>query len=138
MVVDGHEESLYLTASVLEGLDAEVLAVNSAQKALRKLPIFQPKILISELRLPDEDGYWLLGKVKAFADCHNLQIPAIALTTQASLAAEARALSVGFCRHIAKPYDFETLIETVAQLVETVAQFSEANPQKYGHCQDCA
>jgi len=134
MIVDNHEESLYLTMSILEGCNAEILPTTSAKQALAALETFQPDLLISELRLPEEDGYALVRKVKAYADRHNLYIPAISLTSQISQAAEDRALSAGFHEYIAKPYDMETLIETVAQLVETVAQLVGTNSRRFKHC----
>lgn len=121
LIVDSHEDSLLLATIALECLRVNVLAVKSAKQALRALPTFQPEILISELCLPEEDGYSLMRKVRAYLDCRKQQIPAISLTTQVHEEAKSLAFDAGFCRHIAKPYYFETLVEAVVELSESDA-----------------
>jgi len=130
LVVGSNEDSLFLVAAALEVLQVNVLAVKSAREALRALRHFQPELLISELCLPEEDGYSLMRKVKAYLDCQKRQIPAIALTTQVSPEAQAQAYSVGFCRHLAKPYDLQALVEMIVQL-------AGAKPLLLGSCQCC-
>lgn len=121
LVVDSHEDSLLLARLILECVYANVLAVTSAVHALPALRYFQPELLISELYLPEIDGYTLMQQVHHDLARQNRQIPAIALTTQVSAEAQARALAVGYWRYIAKPYQAETLLETVAQLSPTRA-----------------
>lgn len=119
LVVDSHGDSLDLVKVLLESYHANVLAVNSVGQAVQCLQNYRPDILISEIVLPDEDGYALVKKIKQHSDSRQYQIPAIALTTQVSQDAVLRAFSAGFCRHISKPYEFETLLETIAQLAKT-------------------
>jgi len=119
LLVDSHQDSLDVATTILADYNANILAVNTTEQAYHALPIFQPHLLISELCLPEEDGYSLMRKVKKYMDDQDHNIPAIALTTQVSLEAKIGAFSAGFCRYIEKPYDFETLVKTVAQLAES-------------------
>ncbi|MEB3212333.1 MAG: response regulator [Leptolyngbyaceae bacterium] len=122
LIVDNHQDSLEIAAEVLKAdCNAYVFAVNTAQQAYNAVSIFQPDLLISELCLPEEDGYVLIEKLKRYMADQNHYIPAIALTTQVSLEAKARAFAAGYCHHIAKPYDFETLAKTVLWLTTSDA-----------------
>jgi two-component system OmpR family response regulator len=85
-------------------------------EALEILKQVKPDLLISEIRLPKEDGYSLMHKVKALESAQQVQIPAIALTVYAREDDRAHALSVGFEEHLPKPFDIDELIETVACL----------------------
>lgn len=130
LIVDNHEDSLELATIALECFHANVLAVRSAKQAMQALHSFQPAILISELHLPEEDGYSLMRKARAYLNGQRRQVFGIALTTQVSEEAKVKAFAVGFCQHIAKPYSIETLIESVAQL-------SESGNCRFGNYQCC-
>lgn len=116
LLVDGHADSLYLATLALEGCHFNVLPVTSAQQALTALPTFEPDILISELRLPDQDGYAFMHQVNAYLKRQQRHLPAIALTTQRDNQAIARAYSVGYRRFIPKPYNIATLVKAVTEL----------------------
>ncbi len=116
LVVDSDPDSRYLLAMIFQGYGVETIAATSAGEALEILKQVKPDLLISEIRLPKEDGYSLMHKVKAFEMQRQVEIPAIALTVHAREDDRARALSVGFGKHLSKPFDIDELIETVACL----------------------
>jgi CheY-like chemotaxis protein len=116
LVVDSDPDSRELLTLIFEDCGVETLATKSAGEALGILKQVQPNLLISEIRLPKEDGYSLMQQVKALERQGQVQIPAIALTVYATEDDRAHALSVGFDRHLSKPFDIDELIETVACL----------------------
>jgi len=119
LVVDSDPDSRYLLTILFEEYGVETIAATSALEALEILKQIKPDLLISELRLPNEDGYSLMDKVKAFEMQRQVEIPAIALTVYAREDDRAHALSVGFGKHLSKPFDIDELIETVACLTLT-------------------
>jgi CheY-like chemotaxis protein len=118
LVVDSDPDSRYLLRLIFEMYGVETIAATSALEALEILKKVKPDLLISEIRLPKEDGYSLMHKVKALVSAEQAQIPAIALTTYTWESARTRALSVGFCKHLAKPFDIDELIATVTCLTK--------------------
>jgi CheY-like chemotaxis protein len=119
LVVDADSDSRYLLKLIFEEYGVETIAATSAGEALEILKQVKPDLLISEIPLPKEDGYSLMHKVKALESERQVQIPAIALTTYATQDDRVHALSVGFDRHLPKPFDIDELIGTVACLTLT-------------------
>jgi hypothetical protein len=128
LVVDSDPDSRYLLTILFEEYGVETIAATSAIEALEILKQIKPDLLISELRLPNEDGYSLMDKVKAFESGRHVHIPAlseaipkgIALTVYAREDDRAHALSVGFEEHLPKPFDIDELLATVAGLTRQV------------------
>jgi two-component system, OmpR family, response regulator len=94
---------------------AMVMTARSALEAREKLATTIPDVLVSDLSLPDEDGYALLASIRA--DPRTSDIPAIALTGYANERAVTRSVKAGFDRHIAKPADMVELVATILSLV---------------------
>lgn len=120
LIVDSDPDSRYLLTKIFEGYGGETIAATSALEALEILKQVKPDLLISEICLPKEDGYWLMQKVKAIESAEQVQIPAIALTVHAREGDRVRALSAGFEEHLPKPFDIDELITTVACLSQYV------------------
>ncbi|MGJ3245866.1 MAG: response regulator [Elainellaceae cyanobacterium] len=116
LVVDSDDDSREMLTGLFETYGIKVITAASGNEALKLIKQYQPNVLISEIRLPDEDGYSLMEKVKALETTHQIKIPAIALTVYASEIDRAHSISVGFCEHLAKPCNFDTLLATVAYL----------------------
>lgn len=119
LVVDSDLDSRELLTMVFEEYNVETIVATSVDEALESLKQAKPDLLISEIGLPNEDGYSLMRKVKAFETAQQVQIPAIALTVYANEEDRAHALSVGFARHLCKPFDIDELIEIVNCLTLT-------------------
>jgi len=108
---------------VLSQCDAETLAVSSTAEALAAFEEFKPHILVSDIGMPDEDGYDLIRKVRERENANNLKrIPAVALTAYARVEDRLRALSSGFQMHIPKPVEPAELATVVASLTEWRAE----------------
>ncbi|HYE65170.1 MAG TPA: PAS domain S-box protein [Pyrinomonadaceae bacterium] len=116
LVVDDEPDTLDMLSLVLRQCGADVTAVASAGEALNALERLKPDVIISDVGMPDEDGYALIRKVRALLPEQGGQIPAAALTAYARTEDRARALSAGFQAHVAKPVEPTELIATVASL----------------------
>lgn len=118
LVVDDADDTRDLIVFLLEQAGAKVVASASASEALAQLTHFQPDILLSDISMPGMDGYTLLRQVRALPIKQGQQVPAIALTAYAGEIDFQQAIGAGFQRHLSKPVEPETLIKTVADLVE--------------------
>jgi PAS domain S-box-containing protein len=120
LVVDDETDSREFIAFVLAQAGVEVMTAIDAHEALAMLARFQPDILLSDIGMPDMDGYMLIQQVRALAPDQGGQIPAIALTAYAGDFNQQQALAAGFQRHLAKPIEPETLVATIVTLLSEV------------------
>ena len=116
LVVDDEADTRELISEVLKECGSEVITSNSAADALIALEEHKPDILISDLGMPDEDGYSLISKIRALPDERGGQIPAAALTAYARAEDRMRVLRSGFQFHLPKPVDSAELVTVVASL----------------------
>jgi signal transduction histidine kinase/ActR/RegA family two-component response regulator len=122
LVVDDDLDTLQILDAVLSRCGAEVRTAPSAADALDIMQGWHPDLLISDLGMPDEDGYTLLRKVRAMSAEHGGSIPALALTAYARVEDRVRALAAGFQMHVAKPIEPAELIAVVANLAAWTAR----------------
>ena len=120
LVVDNDPDSRDLLTTLFEMYGIETLTATTAAEALEILKQVKPDLLIGEIGLPKEDGYSLMRKVKALEKARQIQIPAIALTVYARKEDCVQALSVGYAKHLSKPFDINELISMVASLTGQV------------------
>ena len=116
LVVDDEEDTRDFVKAVLEKCGSEVTTASSAAEALGKLETQRPDFLISDLGMPGEDGYSLIGRVRALPADQGGQTPALALTAYARTADRLRVLRSGFQIHVPKPIEPTELIVAVASL----------------------
>ncbi len=116
LVVDDQADTRDFITTVLRECGAEVKAVESAASVLEAIPQWQPDILVSDIGMPEEDGYSLIRKVRALESQRERQIPAVALTAYARVEDRIQALSAGFAQHITKPVEPAELVAVVANL----------------------
>lgn len=119
LLVEDEIEIAALFTFVLREAGAEIISAFEASQALVALKYKQPDILVSNLRLPDQDGIWLIHQVRSRLSSQ--QLPAIAVTSYMREFAEDRALKNGFQKFIAKPIDPDELISSIAQLLNLSA-----------------
>ena len=121
LLVDDDPDAGEMLEAVLQHAGADVRAHRSAHGALEELESFHPHLLISDIGMPEEDGYALLRQVRARESAEGGHVLAVALTAFASQADHEQALAVGFEAHIAKPVSPYDIVKTVARLVERAA-----------------
>jgi len=116
LVVDDEADTRELIREVLKECGSEVIMCRSAAEALDALEQHKPDILISDLGMPDEDGYSLISKIRSLPQERGGQIPAAALTAYARAEDRMRVLRSGFQFHLPKPVDSAELVTVVASL----------------------
>jgi CheY-like chemotaxis protein len=116
LVVDDDEDSRDLIACVLAEQGATVASASSADEAMRQLANGVPDVLLSDIGMPDVDGYSLLRRIRSMPVDRGGETPAIALTAYARAVDAERAFSAGFQAHVTKPIDHEVLTAVVADL----------------------
>ncbi|MGG6267042.1 PAS domain S-box protein [Leptolyngbya sp. AN03gr2] len=117
LVVDDDPDSRNYVAFLLELEQAIVTAVDSAAAALRILSQSQPDILLSDIGMPQIDGYELMQQIRYHLRISEKQLPAIALTAYAGELDHQQALAAGFQQHLTKPIEPEQLVNAIASLV---------------------
>ena len=119
LVVDDEADVGELTRTILEGYGATVRVVTSAKAALTAMGEFCPDLLISDIGMPEMDGYMLIQQIRTMAPEQGGRIPAIALTGYAREGDAVAAVGAGYERHIAKPIEPNELVRIVASLIAT-------------------
>ncbi|GHA80007.1 PAS domain S-box protein [Cognatilysobacter bugurensis] len=116
LVVDDDPDARLMTARLLESAGAQTAMAASAADASNVLAAEPFDVLVSDIGMPEQDGYAFLEQLRADAAHPGHDIPAVALTAYARAQERARALQAGFQKHLAKPVDPVALINTVASL----------------------
>jgi CheY-like chemotaxis protein len=118
LLVDDDPDTLQLLTVTLSELGAKIQAATSAPEALEFLQWYKPDVMVCDLAMPDEDGYSLIGKIRALEEGGVNQTPAVALTAYVRVEARARALSAGFNMFVPKPVQLNELVSAIANLAE--------------------
>jgi CheY-like chemotaxis protein len=100
--------------TMLQSHGAKVIVVDSVAAAVEVLQQTAPDLVISDIALPDEDGYALIRYITSFEAEKSIQIPAIALTAYATEEAEAAAIDAGFACYLVKPVTADNLVAVIA------------------------
>lgn len=116
LTVDDRADVRELLTELLALYGAEVLTVASAAEVLANLESFQPDVLVSDIGMPEVDGYTLLQQIRTLPPEKGGQIPAIALTAYAREDDRQRAIASGYQRHVTKPLEPEQLVKAVVEL----------------------
>jgi signal transduction histidine kinase/ActR/RegA family two-component response regulator len=116
LLVDDEPEAREIISTVITRTGAEVQACTSASEALAKLVEWKPDVILSDIAMPDEDGYSFIGKVRSLPRDKGGETPAAALTAYARDIDRRQALAAGFQMHIAKPIGASQLVTMIAQL----------------------
>lgn len=118
LLVDDDLDNLNIISALLAEHKATVQTANSAGEALKLLDYYKPDILISDLAMPETDGYSLIRQVRELEAEKNRRVPAIALTALVRVEDRARALAAGFNMFVPKPVQPSELITTIANLTQ--------------------
>ncbi|HEY9283227.1 MAG TPA: ATP-binding protein, partial [Pyrinomonadaceae bacterium] len=116
LLVDDEADTLEVLAAALRRYGAEVSTASSAVGALEALARVRPDVLVSDIGMPGEDGYALIGRVRALPPQEGGATPALALTAYARAEDRARSLASGYQAHLPKPVAPAELAATVASL----------------------
>jgi PAS domain S-box-containing protein len=120
LVVEDEPDMRTMIQLVLERHDAQVVTAASAREALEAVRRC-PDVLVSDIRLPDIDGYELIKTIRS-SDQPYAKTPAIALTAFARTEDRTRAIRAGFQSHIAKPFEATELVLVVASFANIIRE----------------
>jgi CheY-like chemotaxis protein len=122
LVVDDEDDARELLKSALTQYGAEVIAVSSATEAYELIISApdreRPDVLVTDIGMPDEDGYSLMRRVREWERERDFYTPAVALTAYGRTEDRVRALKAGFQTHIAKPVDPAELAIVIESLIK--------------------
>jgi CheY-like chemotaxis protein len=105
-----------LTASILEDCGCRVAVASSVPEAMTKLMEEPPDVLLSDVGMPEEDGFDLIRKVRALPRSQGGSVPAAAVTAYARAEDRRQLLNAGYSIHLPKPVDPAELVAVVSSL----------------------
>jgi PAS domain S-box-containing protein len=117
LLVEDDDDSRKLLGTMLKRYGAEVTSTKSVAEAFDVFSQDVPDLLISDIGMPDEDGYELIRKLRELPADKGGQTPAIALTGYASRKDRERALAAGYHTHLAKPIEQSEMMDAIASLI---------------------
>ena len=118
LIVDDEPDGRALIARILEGRGAVATCISSASEALDALARERFDILLSDIGIPDMDGYELIRRARALDVSRKGPLPAIAITAYARPEDRQRSLLAGFHMHLSKPIEARELIASIAGLLQ--------------------
>jgi PAS domain S-box-containing protein len=121
LVVEDDPDAAEFVRKLLSMYGAHVVITTSAHEALERLADARPDILISDIGLPEMDGYQLIERIRHKPAAEGGGILAVALTAYARTEDRTRALRAGYQAHLAKPVESTELVATVASFAELVS-----------------
>jgi signal transduction histidine kinase len=119
LIVEDDPDSRSVLALLLQRLGALVEAVASAREAYERLAHRRPDVLVSDIGMPDEDGYSMIRRVRQL--CADQHLPAIALTAYARKQDAEAALGAGYDHHLAKPVAPADLVKAIRNITRVSA-----------------
>jgi PAS domain S-box-containing protein len=125
LVVDDETETRDLVSEILSRYEADVKTAASAAEALRILrgsEKWRPEVLISDIEMPDADGYELMRSIRNLPPEHGSQVPAVALTAHARVEDRMKALAAGFQTHVPKPVEAAELLTVLGSITGRLAR----------------
>ncbi|MGA7118667.1 MAG: response regulator [Polyangiaceae bacterium] len=118
LVVDDDADARELMAELLRSCGAEASSVSSAVQALTAVQAFHPHVVVSDIGMPMNDGYFFVRRLRALSAAEGGTTPAIALTAYAGPGDRTRALEAGFSAHVCKPVDLSELVAVITGLTQ--------------------
>jgi CheY-like chemotaxis protein len=117
LVVDDDPDNREVLAIVLQDSGASVAQAESAEQALAAYQEQRPHLVITDIGLPDHDGFDLLRQLRALPAGERGHVPAIALTGYSAPPDTARANEARFQAHLTKPVDLPDVLRVVARVL---------------------
>jgi signal transduction histidine kinase/ActR/RegA family two-component response regulator len=132
LVVEDDHDTLELFAGILALGGAEVRGAHRTAEALETLADWRPDVIVSDLEMPEADGYAFIRGVRALPAERGGAVPAVAITAHGSRQERLNALEAGFQMHVPKPVEPAELIAVVAQAVHAAHGGPDMAPKPPG------
>lgn len=127
LVIDDEPDSLEVATTLLEMYDADVVTATNGQEGLNMARKHRPVFIISDLSMPEMNGWEMLREIKK--DRTLLDIPVIALTAHAMEGDRNRAIAEGFHNYLTKPLRPSSFINDLLNVVTDIPGFSHRDGQ---------
>lgn len=114
LIIDDEPEILTVTRLMLVHYQAEVLTASTAAQGLEQVKRKRPDVIVSDIGMPQMDGYQFIREVRKLPAAHGGGTPAVALTAFDREQDRTRAFEAGFQKHLSKPVDMQMLADTLA------------------------
>jgi PAS domain S-box-containing protein len=118
LIVDDDRDTLEMLQFILQGQGATVMTASSTAEAMRSLDTCPPDVLVSDIAMPEQDGYALIAQVRSRSRETGGEVPAIALTAYARSEDRVRALTAGFQTYVVKPVEPGEFVAVIASLMK--------------------
>ncbi len=118
LVVDDDIDCIELIKAIFTLCNVQVLTATCTEKGFQLMTQLKPDILISDIAMPDENGYAFIRRIRSHSDEEIRGIPAVAITALPGEESHTLAQDAGFNAHILKPFDTDDLMTTVSNLVQ--------------------
>ncbi|HSE97989.1 MAG TPA: response regulator, partial [Blastocatellia bacterium] len=122
LVVDDEADARGMLKMMLRQCEADVRVTATAREALEVVTQWRPDVLVSDIGMPDEDGYSLINRVRALKPEEGRDTPAVALTGYAGAGDRTQSLSSGYQIHLSKPVEIGALTSAIADLSKRYAK----------------
>ena len=116
LVVDDDHDILELFTAALTACGGDVTSTDNASDGLALAIRTRPHVIVSDIAMIGEDGYWLIGRLRQLRPETLPQVPVIAATAYGREHSRSRVLAAGFTEHLQKPVDPEELCQIVAKV----------------------
>src|SRR6185295_13836823 len=126
LLVDDEPEARQIISTVITRTGAEVKSCQSAHEALVKLSEWKPDVILSDIAMPEEDGYSFIKQVRSLPREKGGDTPAAALTAYARDIDRRQALAAGYQMHIAKPIGASQLVTMIARLAGRESDYADS------------
>jgi two-component system response regulator GlrR len=123
LLVDDDDDLLRLLSMRLTANGYRVTAVGSAEAALTRLSMELPRLVISDIRLPERDGMWLFQEIRRSYPA----LPVILLTAHGTIPDAVEATTLGAYAYLTKPFEAKALLERIAQALSLAAPAARAD-----------
>ncbi len=120
LVVDDETDTCDMLRFLFERCGAQVQTATSAKEAFGIAEVWNPDVLVSDIGMPEVDGYELIRRIRAQGSGRNTKLPAVALTALTRTADRVKALAAGYQMHVAKPVEPVELLSVVASLAREI------------------
>lgn len=117
LVVDDDPDNLEVFSVALAACGALVMTASRAQEAVRVVTTRLVDVVVSDIAMPEGDGYWLIRELRRVPDTRVHRIPVVAVTAYGREHSRERVLAAGFADHLRKPLDPEALCQAVAKAI---------------------
>jgi signal transduction histidine kinase/ActR/RegA family two-component response regulator len=128
LAVDDQPDAITAIQNLLQARGAEVRTAASARSALAELDDWRPDVLVSDIGMPNEDGYFLIRELRSRPRERCGDVPAIALTAYGRVQDTVRLLDSGFHMHVTKPVDPAELFAAIRSVTRTASELNNGRP----------